>query len=572
MLKSYYQEELSRLKELGAEFAEKYPALAPMLRGPSADPDVERLLQGTAFLTSMLREKLDDDFPEIIHDVMQIVAPHYLRPLPCSTIVTFTPKPTLVQPQVIPAGTQLGSVPVEGTSCRFRTTSDVEIHPLEVMSVEVVEKAGQFSSIEISLRLNGLTLSQWRPGRLRFFLGNDFVAAADILFLLQHRLRSVSVSTDNAESDLPAAIVTAAGFGENEFLLPYPSHANPGFRLLQEYFMFPQRFLFFDVALNDWSKRGDGKTFKISFKLDPKSGTPPCVNRESFVLHAVPVVNIFPHDSVPVDLTHRRADYPIRPSGKRGHYSLYSVEKVTGLVRGSAKKIAYVPFDHFAPHAGESSVFHLKQRRSHIGHGADHLLSVHYRQEEKIEPHVLSIDLLCTNGVLPESLRIGDVCVQVGGSAECATFRNILPMTPFSPPPLGQNILWRLNGHLALNRTGIATTKNLQGLLRLYLFGDDRDSARSETNRRRIEGIEKIDIRQGDRLHRGLPIRGAEITLTVRGDHFASVGDLNLFASVIERFLAGYAGINTYTRVTIREVLRGETHIFPTRIGCRQTI
>ena len=115
MFNRYFQQELSYLKELGAEFAEAHPAVAPMLSGPSSDPDVERLLEGVAFLTSQIREKLDDEFPEIIHELIQLIWPHYLRPVPSCSIIVFTPKPALKQSLTVKAGIQVASVPVEGT-------------------------------------------------------------------------------------------------------------------------------------------------------------------------------------------------------------------------------------------------------------------------------------------------------------------------------------------------------------------------------------------------------------------------------------------------------------------------
>ena len=95
MFDRYYQDELAYLRELGKEFAKAHPALAPMLAGPGSDPDVERLLEGVAFLTSKLRLKLDDELPEIVHSLLEILWPHFLRPIPSTTIVEFNPKISL---------------------------------------------------------------------------------------------------------------------------------------------------------------------------------------------------------------------------------------------------------------------------------------------------------------------------------------------------------------------------------------------------------------------------------------------------------------------------------------------
>src|SRR5688500_2672839 len=111
MFPKYFQDELSNLRQLGADFSQAHPALAPMLSGPQADPDVERLLEGTAFLTALIRQKLDDEFPEIVHDLLDIVAPHYLNPIPASTILSFQPKATVRDSMTLPAGIACASVP-----------------------------------------------------------------------------------------------------------------------------------------------------------------------------------------------------------------------------------------------------------------------------------------------------------------------------------------------------------------------------------------------------------------------------------------------------------------------------
>lgn len=153
MFNRYYQDELAYLKELGAEFSKAHPALAPMLTGPTADPDVERLLEGVAFLTALLRQKLDDEFPELINELMQLIWPHYLRPIPSTTIVAFTPKPTLKQSQIIPSGIQIASIPVEGTSCLFKTAYDLEIHPLNLLDASFAQPSGRPPVIKLLLSL-----------------------------------------------------------------------------------------------------------------------------------------------------------------------------------------------------------------------------------------------------------------------------------------------------------------------------------------------------------------------------------------------------------------------------------
>jgi type VI secretion system protein ImpG len=182
----FFQNELQILKELAAEFSLANPALAPLLKGKMADPDVERLLEAIAFQNAMLRRKLDVDFPELINKLTHLILPHYVRPVPATTIGAFTPNATCGKTELIPAGTQIASAPVDGTSCRFTTTCDVEVHPLELIDAQFTQQPGHAGQIRLSLALSGTSLSRWRPEKLRFFLSGDHASASE-LYLLRGR-------------------------------------------------------------------------------------------------------------------------------------------------------------------------------------------------------------------------------------------------------------------------------------------------------------------------------------------------------------------------------------------------
>ncbi|MFP3999543.1 MAG: type VI secretion system baseplate subunit TssF, partial [Desulfobacterales bacterium] len=211
MTQKYYQQELQLLRELAVEFAEAHPALAPMLSGPSQDPDVERLLEGTAFMTGMLREKLDDDFPEIIQGLMQLVFPHYLQPIPAATMMAFVPKPNLMESFTVPSGTAIDSVPVKGKPCRFRTCGDVDIHPLRITAAETEEKIGRNPVLRIHFQLSGITLDQWQPGRLRLHLPGEIGEAAELYSLIDRQTLKIRFIPEKGGQPLEVP----AGFLQN---------------------------------------------------------------------------------------------------------------------------------------------------------------------------------------------------------------------------------------------------------------------------------------------------------------------------------------------------------------------
>jgi type VI secretion system protein ImpG len=572
MFSHYFQQELENLRDLGQAFSQAHPAVAPMLSGAATDPDVERLLEGTAFLTALLREKLDDEFPEIVHELVQLIWPHYLRPIPATTIVAFGPKPTLKQTINIPAGIYLGSVPVEGTSCTFKTVCDVDVHPLTLLDATLDKSADRSPTVRLLLKLNGLKLDEWQPGALRFFLSDSFAGAADLSMILQRHTKKITINSPDGGMGVflgPDAL-QPAGFSLDEGLIPYPSNSFPGYRILQEYFVLPEKFLFLDLkGWEKWTERGDGSRVEIVFELDQASLPFPRVRKESFALYATPVVNIFPHEADPIRLDHRKTDYLVRPAGSNvDHYQVYSLENVVGYVQGTAEERSYLPFDLFQREQRDFSVYHVKRRKAPIAEGIDVFLSVAYPPQGRIpRSETLSIELLCTNGALPENLQPGDICEPTSTSPEFVTFRDIRPVTRNVLPPLGSNLLWQLLGHLSLNFLSLATAQNLKALLELYVFSESRDRPAVLANQKRINGIEAVNAIQKDRIVNGAIIRGQEINLEIRQDHFAGPGDLFLFGSILDHFLGAYATINTYTRLRIHESMKGETHLWPPRLG-----
>ena len=124
-LLSYYNRELAYLRRLGGEFAETHPKIAGRLRMTAdavEDPHVSRLLEGVAFLNARIRQKIDDDFPELTDALLGQLFPHYLAPIPSMTIVQFRAARDLPGSYAVAAGTEFETEAVGGEHCRFRTT------------------------------------------------------------------------------------------------------------------------------------------------------------------------------------------------------------------------------------------------------------------------------------------------------------------------------------------------------------------------------------------------------------------------------------------------------------------
>lgn len=569
---NYYQTELQNLRELAREFSKEHPAIAPMLSGQTSDPDVERLLEGVAFLTGLLRQKLDDEFPEIIHGLTDILFPHYLKPVPSVAIVTFKPKPSLQETLKIPDGISLASNPVDKTECLFRTCFELEVHPLRLTAALSEQKSDQMSEIRLSFELTAGQLDTWEITSLPFFLGGPYAQSADLFMLLTRYVRKITVRSNNGTPcELPPSMLHKTGFDKKNHLIPFPSQIHSGYRLLQEYFLLPQKYLFLELkGWEQWTTRGAGNRFEVIFELDPAPISVPKVSMSQFELFSTPVVNLFPHKAEPILLEHYQDKIRIRPERSgTGNFKVHSVQDVFGFSQGEVKKKQYKPLTMLSTQNTDTVLYQVSRSLSPVDNSPELLLSLSYPHGvTDFQQETLTIDITCTNGNLPEKLQLGDICKQTSDSPELLEFRNITTPTLPIEPMLEGNILWSFLSHLSLNLSSYSSHEDLKKLLRLYIF-EGRDKARTSANIKRIDSIEKMEMQPSDRLVNGLLMRGQDIILSLKMDHFACIGDLILFGSILDLFFSEFSSINTFTRLHLKELITGERFVWPERLGDR---
>lgn len=584
----FYQDELTYLRELGREFSEAHPDNAHMLTGPEADPDVERLLEGFAFLSGRIREKLEDELPEITHGLASLLYPHYMLPIPSLSILEFEPVlAALRQSRRIPRGAEVASVPVEGTPCRFRTTQDVVLQPISIEQARIEPPAAP-----TRLRLRFKIWNQLRPGdldlsRLQLHLHGDPALTYPLYLALRSHLTSARVVRgEGADAFRPlevqAAGLTAETNGDaadpaDSALLLYPERSHPGFRILQEYFAFPRRFLFVDLmgldALDDLDPAADG--FEVVFEFDrPLPDRLPV--HDLIKLHCTPIVNVFEHEADPFKVDGDRTEYRLRPAGKNpAHYEIYDVAEVTTTRPGSAERATVPDFHTFSRTGGTPGLrsYVLRRHPSVIDARSDaYMAFVDTRGVDTfLGASTVSVRVLATNRRLPEALKVGDIRIATDGSPEFVTFRNLTVPTASVPAPLGADLHWRLLSHLALAQSSLGHRDTLLAVLGLYARNPN-DNASARANRRRIEGINEVRATPVSELVRGAMARGSRIELQMREDHFSGEGDLYLFASVLSEFFAQYATLNSFTRLVVKEILKGEEHAWPRMVGRRPLI
>ncbi len=581
MFNKYYQDELTFLRDMGKEFAQSWPDLAYMLAERGSDPDVERLLEGFAFLAGRIRQKLDDEFPEITHALWSLLYPHYLRPIPSMSVLEFRAVPGAVRDKKhIPRGTEITSVPVEGTRCRFQTCFGVDLYPLELTTAEMEERAGADLTLRLGFQIfEGVQFRQLGMDSLRLFLCGEPEVTSLIYLWFCRNLKEVVLQgylegRPSQQLTLPASSLAAAGFSDDEVLLPSPNSSFAGFRILQEYFSLPDKFMFVDVRdLRRAAELETGGRFELLFRLNPGPQKLPKITRENFRLHCTPIVNLFPHTADPFRLEHDRVEYRLRPASVEAqHYEIYSIEKVEGWEQGQVRPRKYPAFYSFIHDTGgdQPPVFYQSRLRPSVtGVGAETFIAFVSEQEEHILPpsETVSVDLMCTNRNLAQQLRINDVCEATANSPEYATFRNITRVTASVRPPLDEGLHWRLLSHLALNYLSLADVKALRSILEIYNFQALHDRQAARSNQLRLDAIQNVRSGPMEWLIKGVPVRGVSVELDLLENNFSGEGDLYLFSTILNELFALYASINSFTRLTVRGVKQGEVYQWPPRLG-----
>jgi type VI secretion system protein ImpG len=590
----YYERELAYLRRMGAEFAQKYPKIASRLQLEESkcdDPHVERLLEGFAFLAARVHLKLDDDFSEVSEALLNIIYPHYVRPIPAAALVEFELDPEqgkLTGGLHIPRGSELLSRPVGGDRCKFRTCYDTTVWPLSVTAANwrtpdqlqpAIKAPDAVAAIRLELEcLPDLSFADLELDTLRLHLNGENALVSTVYELLVNNCARILVR-DPARPrrqplEFPASALAPVGFGEDEGMLPYPRRSFVGYRLLQEYFAFPQKFMFLDLSVFDALRAdGYGSTAEVILLVAPfergerREMLETGVNARVFRPGCAPVVNLFELVSDPVLLAQQTYESPIiTDARRRGSIGIFSVDKVVGVVPGSDEPPRFEPFYSYR-HGGDGGgdrVFWYARRRpsaSRTGDMADVMLSFVDLSGQSARPDLdcVTCSLTCHNGDLPARLPFGDEAGdwEMQGGGGLRRIVTLVKPTAAIQPPLGKAQLWRLISQLSLNYLSLVEggTDALRELLRLYNFSD---SAAAEKQIQGITGLASSPCYSRIESAHGLTFaRGHRVDIEFDEEHFTG-GGVFLFASVMERFLGLYASLNSFSILGARTRQRKE--------------
>ena len=611
-----YNEELAYLRETAREFGEEHEAVAGRLglKTPTdPDPYVERLLEGVAFLSARVQLKQQDQYPEFTQHLLQAIQPHYLAPTPSICVAAFEPKegdPVLVKGFKVPRGTEIAAETSDNTPVIFKTGHEVTLWPLKITQVEYLGSraavapfaagTGLRPEAGLRLRFSGVgeaPLNKINPDRIALYLDGSETIPGELYRQIAGETIAVAGRDANSAAgsggwmSLPKPV--QLGFGDDEALLPADTRAFRGYRLLSEYFACPERFFF--VGLD-----GLGKVFAQSkdacdIVLLFSRSVPALSNAltpTNFRLFATPAVNLFEKQLGRVQLTAYDHEYHVIPDRTRPtDFEVFRLIDVKAVAKDNADLQPVAPLYAFGAllYDWRNAIFYTTQLRSRR-------LSTREQRVRRTQDYVgtetwialtapgnpalienlqeLAVRALVTNRELPETLTFrGDSHFTVGGMpvSKLAVVR-----APTRPrPPLGLNdAAWRVIGHLTPNyATLVGQDGDDPSLLRdhLALYGRQDDASA----RRQIDGITSVGSRMITRrvpgLERMAVARGHHIRIRLDDGQFDRAR-MFVFTAVLERFLAEFATINTFTECEFESPLEGVFAKWPPRIGRQHNI
>jgi type VI secretion system protein ImpG len=619
-LLKYYNHELQHIREMAGEFALEYPKIAGRLGLDGfecADPYVERLLEGFAYLSARVQLKVDAEFPRFTQHLLEIVYPHYLSPTPSMAVVQCQPdlmEGSLNEGFLIPKQTTLRSNIGKGeqTACEYRTAHDLTLWPIELIEAEYLNGIGavsvlgipSLSGLKAGIRLRlkttaGLTFNQIKLNNLTLYLRG----VGELPMQIYEQLLANSIAIVVQPTNRPIAwqhivkqsAVLPVGFSQDETMLPYTQRSFQGYRLLQEYFAFPERYMFVELTQLQAALQQCGDN-EIDIIILLNRNNPQLVNEidaTRFALFCAPAINIFPKRADRIHLNNQTNEYHIVPDRTRPlDYEIYQIREVTGFGSTSDDQQAFLPFYQASSDQSQAQqrayysiirtprVMSAKQklqgpRSSYVGNEI-HISIVDANEAPfKSELRQLGLETLCTNRDLPLQLPIGigktDFSIQTGAPVEF--IRCLSGPTKPRPSNAHKDTAWKLINHLSLNYLSILNNSEKDGASAfrslLSLYGDNSDLS----FRKQIEGILFIQSKPiVRRINTAGPIvfgRGLEITLTVDESAFEGSG-VFLLGMVAEQFFAQYVSLNSFTETVLKTNDRGEIMRWPMRLGQRQ--
>jgi type VI secretion system protein ImpG len=620
-LLEHYNTELRHLREVAGEFAREYPKIAGRLsldkdaKEICPDPYVERLLEGFAYLAARIHLKLDAEFPRFTQALLETVYPHYLCPIPSMAVVHFDPdaqESALGDGVVIPRGTLLRSLLGKGdrTACTFRTAQDVRLlaatikevryFTRDVLELNLPAQLQAKAAIRIRLQATAnLTFDKIKLDPLVFYVrGTDDIPSMIFEQIFAHKLGLVLQTAGPRAKTLGSfagSTIRRVGFGNREALLPVSPRGFEGYRLLREYFAFPQRFLFFEASgFSEAARLCKENQLDLVIPLkQQETRLEGRMDTSSMELFCSPAINLFSKSLDRINLSDRFSEFhAVADRNRPLDFEVYELESATGYGQLAGEEQEFRPFylakdtdagaaayytTNRVPRMLTAKERQFGRRSSYAGTEVFISLVDPSAAPYRSELRQLGIKALCTNRHLPIQMTVGvgrtDFTMDL--TAPITAVRCLSGPTLPRPSFAEGRFSWRLVSHLSLNYLSLVDSTAEEGavalreILKLYTDTSDRQNAKQ------VEGVRSVKVHPIiRRVATPGPItfaRGLEITVTFDENAFEGTG-VFILGAVLEQFFARYVSLNSFTETVIRTQQRGEIMRWQAQVGKAQII
>ncbi len=602
LLLDYFQNELSYLRNMGEGFAERFPKVANRLElsgRKCPDPHIEFLLQSFAFLTGRIQYNLESEAPQIPTSLLSILYPHLESPIPSMAIARFEVDPGKAKGKgfAMERNSPLYATARQGEVCKFRTCYETKLWPLKVDwegfdPVEdfefITSKVEVASVLRIRIKAEGKNpLNKLGLDSLRFYLSGENQTVHGLYELLTNNVVKVALvpadpGTPAGERQpvwLPPKSISPVGFAEDEAVLPEKKYSHSAYRLLQEYFVLPEKFLFLDIAGLEGILAE--KEFDILVLLDKVPGNKIKMKAGTFLLGCTPIINLFPKTTDPIQLDHTKYEYKLLADKYLSRSAeIHSIEKVSSRsAEGKTRVIS--SFFAYGRWEQESSQTLFWSSRRVISEdprlpGTEIYLSFHDNQFNPVtEPgDTVYAQTLCTNRDLADQLPAGaEFKMDGAGPVKHKSISILHKPTQSRTPRLRGQALWQLVSHLSLNHLSLgneeASLNSFQEILRLYAHSN------FPSVHQQISGIIKMSCakkvgRMGPDAWRGF-CQGTVIDLVFDEKAYEG-GSAYLMASVLNHFFDLYASINSFTQLNFHSKQRGKLKEWKPMVGAQELL
>ncbi len=582
---SLYLQELAYLREKAKLMAAEFPHLEPFLSTPY-DPDIERLFEGFSLLTSNLRSTIEDDFPQVTHDMLGRIWPHTLRPVPPTTIIQFTPHQGVHQGAVdIPQGVPITTAEGEHT-LRFRTCRPLHIEPFIVLDKQI-QKTREYSEIIVTLRQTGTVSGRWQAGLLQFFLGTDRERAAQLSLWLEQHLDDIYLRTQNEEKRLRYARLHGCDTNFHHSVLPTDNNHFDRLQRMTEYYCLPHVFDFVTVDALDYRELPLNRngSFELIFRLEGE--LPLETVGDAFQLGCVPAVHLETMVSPPIPLAENHAHYPIPLSETERLFRLQGVQtaRQPGGKQSHAKTPHFQPVTQFCEKSGwlldegeaDNLYFQPQLSIDLLGRIQNR---IHFLGADGKDATKLPFQPVCVHfiGYHTQAMTLGSGTITESQESVPSHLRacNITAVSPDFPPMVAGKSDWALIDTLNHTPFLLFNTKSMKNFLRLYDCYTGHDRALSRRMQQHIDGIVHLDAHFDSRLDYGPGrpggvINGNTLHLHLNPACYENDGTMYQFCWMINQLLASFVVRDNFIMLEIyRQDEQTALWAFPHQLGMRR--